>query len=753
MIKQNHAFQFLTHVSDSWARMGESIERSIYKDKETAIFKSRKLAELVLEEILINEEIDVPDRTTAAEKMSRLYHMGIITDDVNKSFHRVRRRGNQAVHELRELPMMDALKVHKSLYEICAWYVETYGPLDADIPGYQDPEPEDDEQRMYEMMKKHFNDFLSKGSTKEETESGVEEDSVSSEGPYKKYYGSHLLYQLNKLRESSQEAIEGYQSLSSFKKYLHIKRPIQEELEEKLENASSTDQSQLVFLCGSVGDGKSHLLAYLQSTYPDLMDNFEIYNDATESFDPKKDSLDTLADSLTPFDDEHIHTSSKKMVLAINLGVLHNFLETDYAKDRYKILKTFIGEAKVFDETSINREVEHENFSLVSFGDYHEFELTENGPVSPYIETMLEKIVAETEDNPFHKAYLKDLKNDWNHPILMNYKFLKAESVRTSIIRILIETIMKDKVIISTRTLLNFIYDILVPTFVEDIDSSDMFDMIPYLLPALLFEGEQRSTLLKAVSNQDPIHYRSQEVDEKIIGLHNTNNLGAFMRSTITDPFAEEWIDMISDEPMHFIDSKSSKKSIGEMFIRCSFLFRSTLNSSFKDVVYDKYTSYLYAFNSGDMQKLSDMYYEVQNSIFLWKGSPQKNYIYLDDEMENMRIAEELKPRKSDVFTIEKREGTLKRFLMYVVLGYRVGSETIPVDIDYPLFKTLSKVREGYRLSKKDKEDSIKFEEFIDKLLPLGNQKEEILIQDHEEGLKFLLEYEGYGEYSFSRES
>ncbi|WP_284692644.1 DNA phosphorothioation-dependent restriction protein DptF, partial [Peribacillus frigoritolerans] len=67
-------------------------------------------------------------------------------------------------------------------------------------------------------------------------------------------------------------------------------------------------------MCGSVGDGKSHLLAYLKNKYPDLVNKFMIHNDATESFDPQKSSLDTLAEILKPFSDEKIEGAQVKLI-------------------------------------------------------------------------------------------------------------------------------------------------------------------------------------------------------------------------------------------------------------------------------------------------------------------------------------------------------------------------------------------------------------------------------------------------------
>ena len=82
-------------------------------------------------------------------------------------------------------------------------------------------------------------------------------------------------------------------------------------------------------LSGSVGDGKSHLLSYMKYKHPDLMENFSIHNDATESFDPNLTAIETLNKVLEPFSDENINESNEKLILAINLGILSNLMDDE----------------------------------------------------------------------------------------------------------------------------------------------------------------------------------------------------------------------------------------------------------------------------------------------------------------------------------------------------------------------------------------------------------------------------------------
>src|SRR5699024_2451539 len=76
---------------------------------------------------------------------------------------------------------------------------------------------------------------------------------------------------LDVLRTSSQESVVHADSFGSFREYMHVKRPIQQAFESVLEDVKQKKDPQLILLCGSVGDGKSHLLAYMKSKKPELI--------------------------------------------------------------------------------------------------------------------------------------------------------------------------------------------------------------------------------------------------------------------------------------------------------------------------------------------------------------------------------------------------------------------------------------------------------------------------------------------------
>ena len=95
--------------------------------------------------------------------------------------------------------------------------------------------------------------------------------------------------ELNRLRKSSSDSIDNIEDFDDFKKYMHVVRMAEKDLKEILRKVNVSGKKTFILLCGSAGDGKSHLLSYLKNSDEDhLLDNYIIYNDATESNAPTK---------------------------------------------------------------------------------------------------------------------------------------------------------------------------------------------------------------------------------------------------------------------------------------------------------------------------------------------------------------------------------------------------------------------------------------------------------------------------------
>ena len=106
------------------------------------------------------------------------------------------------------------------------------------------------------------------------------------------------------------------------------------ELEKILTEVKSEERSSLILLCGSVGDGKSHLLAYMKDKHPDLVEDVVIHNDSTESFDPNQNSIETLEQVLLPYDD--LESNGTHTIIAINLVSYITFIVVNVKRKVYK---------------------------------------------------------------------------------------------------------------------------------------------------------------------------------------------------------------------------------------------------------------------------------------------------------------------------------------------------------------------------------------------------------------------------------
>lgn len=172
--------------------------------------------------------------------------------------------------------------------------------------------------------------------------------------------------ELNKLRKSSSYSIDGVENFDYYKKYMHVSRRVEEDLIETINKVNNSKRKTLVLLCGSAGDGKSHLLSYLKNEVK-ILENYTVYNDATESSAPSKTAIETLHDALSDFSDENIDSPGKNFILAINLGVLSNFIESSYGSDFTKLYEYVVRKNILTNELNTDGYEENSPFSTCEF--------------------------------------------------------------------------------------------------------------------------------------------------------------------------------------------------------------------------------------------------------------------------------------------------------------------------------------------------------------------------------------------------
>lgn len=574
-----------------------------------------------------------------------------------------------------------------------------------------------------------------------------------------------LVQELAKLKESSKEAVEGLNSFSDFKKYMHISRDVQNELEELIMKAKDKNNAQLILVCGSVGDGKSHIISYFKDKYPNIMDKFILHNDATESFGPNKTSMDTLNDVLDSFSDKKINTSNEKSILAINLGTLNNFIDSGYG-ERFTILRNYVKDKKILETNIMNDKFDDESYiQFINFSDYHLFTIKDSKVKSNYIKSLINKITDSSEINPFYNSYKKNCskcKNKNKCPISANYELLSIDLVQNAIVDLLVECIIKNKIIISTRALLNFMYELIIarsyidvnaPMFKENIYRLKSEIYIKSLTPNIIFNHKDLSFIFEVLNSLDPLNIRSKNVDDFIIKFNNSVELMMFFEEYIDYP--KKYIEKIQDINFESQEGNMIKKEVLKLFIRSYYLCGKGNLFSLKDAVYEKFLNDLYWWNKGEKLKLTQLYNGIKEGIMKWNGEANKNHIniFVGKNQTKYKVSEELE-LKSDVSNLPSNsESELIKFRTIMKVKYKGENleKSCSIDVDFALYKLLDEIAKGYKPNRKDKNNFINFIEFINKIETAGSQKDKLIFteKNKEENKQFRLEYDD--EFEFYR--
>ena len=728
-------FQYLQSNYKDLYSLASDINEKIFLSPYESVAKSRVYIEKLTEKVATLENMESLNSLTLAERINILRKEEVFTPEVDEYLYLVRTTGNQAVHDIVEGELIIALQFHKFIYKITAWFIETYIDYNFNAPIYKTPQPTPYITETRDILIKEVkNEFIE-----------VRQSEC-------------LIGELSKLKESSREAVEGLSVFTPFKKYMHIDRNAQRELEQIILEANQQNNSQLILVCGSVGDGKSHIISYFKNKYPDIIAGFTLHNDATESLEPNKTSMDTLNDLLENFSDEKIESSNEKLILAINLGTLNNFIDSEYGQ-RFTKLKQFVNEKKILErsieDNSFNTD---SNIQFVNFSDYSLYSLKDEKVESEYIKSLIKKITDKSELNIFYESYQRNCmkcKNKDKCPIKSNYELLSEEKVQDAIVDLLVQSIIKKKIIISTRALLNFMYDLLVarthidihsPMFKDDIAKLKNEEYINSLTPNIIFDHEELSFIFNALQSLDPLNVRNKEVDDFIIKFNNSVNIIEFFDKYIDYP--KGYISRLSTLNNEEKLDKKTKKELLKLFIRSYYLCGKGDIFNLKDQVYEDFIKYVYYWNKGDKSKLKELYAQVKDGILKWNGEADKNQIniFIGKNQVKYKVSEELEIKADTTNLPSNKDNRLEKFLTTIEIKYRGEGldKSYGIDIDFPLYELLVRVGNGYRPNKKDKNHFIKFIEFINKIEMAGSQKNQLTFteKNREKNKRYKLEYD-----------
>lgn len=574
---------------------------------------------------------------------------------------------------------------------------------------------------------------------------------------------NNFISELKKLRETSKHAVAhgNASNLDKFKEYLHIERPVETRLKNIVSSSAPCTNAQLILVCGNVGDGKSHILSYLNSVIGEQMALFTIHNDATESHNPNETSNDTLYRLLKGFRDDNIATSNDKIILAINLGTLSKFLE-NYEQE-FTLLKEYVNSQKILE----NDLVEELNFESsrhihhVNFTDYHLYSLSKIGAISETISILLQKIVNPSADNSIYKEYLtykESYTGKYYCPILYNYEFLFNENNRHIIIQLIIKSIIVSKEIVSVRTLLNYIYDIIVPfelasysgeSYLEELERRKPTAYLSLLIPNYIFEHPELSKLFEKIMQQDPCNIRKESLDSILLKLANTEDPIVQFKKYIDQSYFQSLIN-IETTLQHVAKDEMSK-----FFIRLKFFSNYSKLTDVQDLVYDEYIDWLFHYNNHSIDAIEKIYNLAILAIKKWHGdtkSADKAIIKVGKKQNKYRIFKEVEPLPAIELQNECKDMVIHRFTQEFTLYFDIGTDSpLKINIDYSLFSLLQKIRNGYRPNKKDNNDYVYFVQNIHVIINKDSHKAPLYIDEVNIGksIDYKLSKKTFGGYKF----
>ena len=471
-------------------------------------------------------------------------------------------------------------------------------------------------------------------------------------------------------------------------------------------------------------------------------------------------SIETLAEKLSPFNDENYYKDDgKRMIVAINLGTLNNFIDSEKSKN-FSALKEFVLANDTISGFSHSVGYkENSVFQYVSFADYQVFSLGENGPETAFLKQLVSKVFIQSDENPFYLACssCSNCPVAARCPVRHNYEFLSNQAVQDYLIGRIIEVVIADKAIVSTREVLNLIYDLIVhPDFDQSqirVGINDVVFLTNYIgwsTPMLLNEYTDISGLINELKTHDILLERNSLLDESVTHFHTIENIEKeFCAATVNTPYSV--LNNLTNVSVLGGIKPELKKVIYRFIVRLKH-FSQTDATSKKRKHMDEFIRYLYWQNCGDEKKLGKLYEATKKAVMSWNGQFDDDYICIDDSNDQVWILEQLQLKSAINKSAEHIDGTIDRFFPNLRLGFRRDdqSEVVTISVDFALFELICNMREGYRPTIQDKNRHADFVSFIQQLIDFGNKSSRITIipKDGAQSVKIVFEETEFG-YEF----
>ena len=495
--------------------------------------------------------------------------------------------------------------------------------------------------------------------------------------------------------------------VEKIKNYLFVKTDIECAFEGKLksikeEKLKRNTSSDIIFLCGSSGDGKSEILTRYSSDYAN---DIEFHLDATHSFEPKKTAIETLNERFT----KH-RESDKALVVGINIGMLANFERE--GDDSHAEVKKAISDY-------LNNKDTNNKYTFLNFESFPKFKILDGEVSSNFFQSLLDRVVRDDSGNHFRDLYNNCVASGNDKQLVANFALLRNRFVQKVIVELLLGARIRKDQFITARMLLDFIYCILTgPGY--------LFDN--------LFDGGDNE-LLAALVDFDPSIIRNKKLDLFI--LHRNLDF--------EDKAYSVFIDEIKIK--YGVPKKLTPQSAIRLFYLLKYTsqdnnyhydFRDSFNEESQTLyktVWEQHKNY--SGESSDKKKLRRFYDDIIYTAINKHANRNAPYLSKDEfyisSHNGCDLASEME--LSVVYkSIESDEGTdLAAFNVYL----EVNEHRLPlVPVGVNLLALMIGIVGGYRPNKHDKNSIVLLDELVAKISEMASLSDVLYLYSEGQRIK-----------------
>lgn len=484
------------------------------------------------------------------------------------------------------------------------------------------------------------------------------------------------------------------------KRYLYIEQDIEKAFADLLKSAKSGD---IIFLCGSSGDGKTEILRRYKDQFRHQM---RFHSDGTHSFSPEKTAIDTLNELFT----EH-REDKKPLIIGINIGMLANYAKE--GSDEHNEIKRAI--EFFLEQGQINQNQYH----FLDFEKYPKFEFTHDpAQYSVFTKALLQRLTSPSEENIFYQLAKKEESSGTDLKLVANFKLLSKESVQNVIITNLFKARLVKEQFLTTRALLDLLHDLLLS---ED-----------YLFNNLFCCSYNELTL------------RLADFDPALLHTKNLDQLVLRYELELSDPSLTYFLDDLHAEYIDFPRENIDKGSAASL-IRLFYLLRhesisnnyhQQFTKEFDEQLLEQYAQVwlLHHHNCNNDESKRNLrnfyvkhlisaifYYANRNTTSLAKGE------FFLEQYGHIIVSTALK-LQGDYTAIEQLPANRSPYFQaYLKIG---NTPLKPITLTLSLFELIYKLNQGYRPNKYDKNTIVLLDELIKQITDIAKLSTELKIYD-----------------------